>query len=246
LDLPEKDGASVRNFYEHLQSVLITESLWPKLSELYGKDFCIGVGTGIYWRATKPPGDGCKAPDWFLVPGVPPLLEGTYRRSYVLWNEGVRPLLIIEYVNSDGVEERDRTPGKGKFWVYEHGIGTAFYAIFDSTKGSLELWENRGHAFHRVPPNSSGRLPIAPLDIELCLWRGPFQGLELTWLRIWDQANAQMFLTDAERAERERIRADEAETLLEEFRQALEDACEREKRILDKAQEFGIDPTELQ
>ena len=36
--------------------------------------------------------DGCRAPDWYYVPGVPPMLEGRMRRSYVRWQEIVAPL----------------------------------------------------------------------------------------------------------------------------------------------------------
>ena len=32
----------------------------------------------------------------------------------------VFPTVVLEFVSSDGSEERDITPFKGKFWVYEH------------------------------------------------------------------------------------------------------------------------------
>ena len=41
---------------------------------------------------------------------VPRLLDGQMRRSYVLWIEGATPLVVLEYVSGDGIEERDRTP----------------------------------------------------------------------------------------------------------------------------------------
>src|SRR4051794_8678557 len=114
MQLPEKDGTFVRNFQEPPQSTLLSGSLFPRLVVLYGYGrFCIGCDSGIYWRYTQPVLDGCKAPDWFLVPGVPAMLEGQFRRSYVLWQEAVRPLLVIEYVSGDGSEERDTTLTKG-------------------------------------------------------------------------------------------------------------------------------------
>lgn len=72
------------------------------------------------------------APDWFYVPHVPPLLNGVFRRSYVLWQEIVAPLIAIEFVSGSGAEERDATPYQGKFWIYEQAIRIPFYAIFDA------------------------------------------------------------------------------------------------------------------
>src|SRR5262249_31738081 len=75
--LPCEDGSFVNNFQEHPQSNLLTECLTPRLEELHPDGlYCIGCDSGIYWRHTEPPLDGCKAPDWFYVPGVPPMLDG--------------------------------------------------------------------------------------------------------------------------------------------------------------------------
>src|SRR3954469_5429637 len=86
--LPDEDGAIAQSFQEYPQSNLLTGSLLPRLRELHPDGrYCIGQDSGIYWRLTKQPLDGCKAPDWFYVPGVPSLLDGRFRRSYVLWQE---------------------------------------------------------------------------------------------------------------------------------------------------------------
>src|SRR5438309_1655342 len=118
--LPDTDGIPVQNSLALPQSMQLTGAILPVLDRLHpdGRYF-IGQDVGIYYRHTDPPLNGCKAPDWFFVPDVPPLLHGEYRRSYVLWHELVAPLLIIEYVSGDGSEERDRTAETGKFWVYE-------------------------------------------------------------------------------------------------------------------------------
>src|SRR5438067_7801385 len=139
--LPDKDGSIVTNFQENPQSNLLTGSLLPRLRTLHpDEQFCIGHDCGIYWRYTKPPLDGCKAPDWFYVPGVPPMLEGQFRRSYVLWRESICPLLIVEHVSGDGSEERDTTPYRGKFWIYEQAIHAAYYAIYEVEKATVEVF----------------------------------------------------------------------------------------------------------
>jgi Uma2 family endonuclease len=82
--LPESDSSFVKNFQEHPQSILLTDSIKPVLQTRHPEaNYCIGQDCGIYWRLTDPPEKGAIAPDWFYVPDVPPTLNGQIRRSYV-------------------------------------------------------------------------------------------------------------------------------------------------------------------
>jgi Uma2 family endonuclease len=207
--LPETDGAIVTNFQEHPQGMLLTDTIQPVLRRLHPDgQFIIGQDCGIYFRPTDPPLEGCKAPDWFYVPGVPPLLNGQIRRSYVLWQELEAPLIVIEFASGDGAEERDRTPFTGKFWVYERAVRAPYYAIYQVDPGRVEVYELVHGAYQRVPPNERGHHPIVPLGVELGIWQGRYLGLELPWLRWWD-AQGNLLPTSEERAERlaERLRA---------------------------------------
>ncbi|MFM7363826.1 MAG: Uma2 family endonuclease, partial [Cuspidothrix sp.] len=108
--LPESDGTFVKNWQEHPQSILLTESITPVLQKRHPDgQYCIGQDLGIYWRITDPPERGAEAPDWFYVPNVPLLLNGQFRRSYVLWQEYISPLIALEFVSGNGAEERDKT-----------------------------------------------------------------------------------------------------------------------------------------
>src|SRR4051794_8175823 len=129
--LPDEDGTFVKNFDEHPQSMVLTDSILPVLRQRHPDgQFAIGQDCGIYWREADPPHRGAEAPDWFYVPNVPPDLDGHLRRSYVLWKELISPLVALEFASGDGSEERDRTPWTGKFWIYEQAIHVWFYAIF--------------------------------------------------------------------------------------------------------------------
>ena len=106
--LPESDGSFVKNFQEHPQSIILTSSIEPFLQQLHpDRQYCIGQDSGIYWTLTQPPEKRAEAPDWFYVANVPPLLNGEYRRSYVLWEEKIVPLIAIEFVSGNGDEERE-------------------------------------------------------------------------------------------------------------------------------------------
>ena len=206
--LPCEDGTFVKNFQEHPQSILLTESIWAKLQEIHpDRQFCIGQDSGIYWRITEPPQRGAVSPDWFYVPDVPPALDGQIRRSYVMWQEWVAPLIVIEFVSGNGTEEREQTPYEGKFWVYEKAIRVPFYAIYEVKKASVEMYYLVAGKYQLMEPNERGHYVIERMGVELGIWQGIYKNLELPWLRWWDlQGN--LILTGEERAEVEKQRAE--------------------------------------
>lgn len=224
--LPDSDGnfvfaerAEGKNFQEPLEGDLLTDCITPILQQLHPDgQYCIGRDCGIYWRMTESPeppergavseaGAEATAPDWFYVPDVPPKLDGEIRRSYVLWKEFVAPLIALEFVSGEGVEERDKTPKKGKFWVYEQAIRIPYYGIYEVKKAQVEVYQLVNGGYQLMPANERGHYPIEPLGVELGIWQGVYQNQEWPWLRWWD-AQGNLLLTAEERLEQERQRAD--------------------------------------
>jgi Uma2 family endonuclease len=236
--LPESDGTFVKNFQEHPQSILLTSSIRPVLEQLHPDGrYCIGQDSGIYWRSIDPPERGAEAPDWFYVPNVAPLLDGKYRRSYVMWKEIVAPLIAIEFVSGDGSEERDTTSPflnseakAGKFWVYEQAIRIPFYAIYEVQKASVEVYELVAQRYQPLKPNDRGHYAIPSLGVELGIWQGKVDNQTLPWLRWWD-SNGGLLLTGEERADVEKQRADVEK--------------ERADRLAAKLREMGVDPQDI-
>jgi Uma2 family endonuclease len=243
--LPDTDGSIVENFQEHPQSILLTESLWPVLERLHPDGrFAVGQNSGIYWRHTDPPLRGCVAPDWFYVPNVPPMLQGEVRRSYVMWQELEPPQMVIEFVSGDGSEERDRTPGEGKFWIYERRIHASYYAIYEVDRERVEVWRLTGGVYEPVVANERGHYSIAPLGIELGIWEGTYKNFHLPWLRAWD-SNGQFLLADSERADEERRRAEDAVRRADEENRRAEEEKHRADRFAARLRELGVNPDEL-
>lgn len=230
-DLPEEDGTFVKNFQEHPQSILLTDSIWPVLEKLHPDgQFAVGQDSGIYWRITDPPLRGAISPDWYYVPDVPPTLEGEMRRSYVMWEEIVPPLLVIEFVSATDGGERDRTPQKGKFWIYEKGIRPAFYAIYEVKQGLVDVYHLVENTFQPIAPNERKHFPIPQMGVELGIWRGVYKGVKLPWLRWWD-AEGKLLPTPEERADQEAQRADQE--------------TQRAEKLAAKLRELGINPDEV-
>ncbi len=219
--LPESDGTFVKNFQEHPQSLILTDSIGPVLQQRHPDgQYCIGQDCGIYWREVDPPEKGAEAPDWFYVPNVSPKLNGQIRRSYVLWREFIAPLIALEFASGDGTEERDTTPlfltdvgevsKPGKFWVYERIMRIPYYGIYEINNGKLEVYRLVDGFYQPLAANERGHYLIAPLGIELGLWQGSYQNQTQQWLRWWDEQGNLLLIGD-ERAALERERAEKAE-----------------------------------
>ena len=191
----------MENFQEHPQGILLTQSIWPVLNELHPDgQFCVGQNAGIYWTLTDPPLKGAKAPDWFYVPNVPPMLDGQSRRSYIMWKEIKSPLVVIEFVSGDGTEERDRTPREGKFWVYEQAIRVPYYFIFDGFRDTLDAFHLNDLIYEKLAPNERGHYPIPSMKVEVGIRHGTYLGTDGPWLRFFD-LDGKLLLAGDERAE---------------------------------------------
>ncbi len=239
--LPSEDGTFVKNFQEHPQSIILTDSIGPILEQIHPDgDYAIGQDCGIYWRETDPPEQGAEAPDWFYVPGVPPLLDGKIRRSYVLWREFISPLIVLEFASGSGKEERDTTSlwesgniektKPGKFWVYEQIIRVPYYGIYEIKLGRLQVYNLVSGVYCLLEPNERGHYPIGKMSIELGLWQGNYQNQNQLWLRWWD-INGNLLLTGSERAELEKGRAERERERADRQQERAEQQQERADRL---------------
>lgn len=237
-ELPESDGTFVKNFQEHPQSILLTDSINSTLQKIHPDgQYAIGQDCGIYWRLTEPLEKGAEAPDWFYVANVPPMLNGKFRRSYVLWQEYIAPLIVLEFVSGDGAEERDKTPFNGKFWVYEQAIRVPFYGIYEVQKASVEVYHLVNGRYELLPANERGHYPILPLGVELGIWEGQYNNMQAPWLRWWDlQGN--LLLHSGEKCI-------QLTTETQQLTSQLEQEQQKAARLAERLRELGVNPDEV-
>jgi Uma2 family endonuclease len=152
-----------------------------------------------------------KRPDWYAVVGIPRLYENrTLRLSYVMWQEEVKPLVVIELLSpSTRDDDLGKSRRKGeqptKWQVYEQIVGIPYYIVFDGYSDELRAFQLRGERYHQMALTEA-KVWIPSLEIGLGLWQGNYRG-ERQWLR-WYDADGNWIPTPEERAEGERLRAE--------------------------------------
>jgi Uma2 family endonuclease len=154
----------------------------------------------------------------------PASFERKEDRTYLVWEMGKPPDVVIEIVSKRKGEELGR---KRKDYAR---AGVSYYAVYDRTAGvasplrqlrelqgsPLALFQRRGGEF--VPFESTW---LEDIGLGLTLWQGSFEVVNTEWLR-WCDREGQVLPTGEEKAALEQQRAEaerqRAEALLELLR----------------------------
>jgi Uma2 family endonuclease len=210
-DLPSEDPEEpgLPDEFHDFQPKLLRETCQPT-SEL-GRECFVGADLNLYYDSRHPL--WYKRPDWFLVLGATMATQQEdLRWSYVTWEEGIGPFLIVELL-SPGTEDEDlgqkvRELGKPplKWEVYERILRVPFYAVFDRYQHSLRLFGLERGRYQEIVLLES-RFWFDELGLGLGLWQGAYQSVEGQWLR-WYDAAGNWLETAVERANRQTERAD--------------------------------------
>ncbi len=240
MGLPSAKGVSLevsssacpaRDEFHGFQPQLLTETCLPPAVA----DYFVAADLNLYYDVDHTLWH--KRPDWFLVLGVPASRsQEELRWSYVLWQEGAAPFLIVELL-SPGTEEEDlgqtlQVVGKPptKWHVYEQMLQVPYYAIYDRTTNHFRLFQHQENRYQEVVVNEDG-FWFEMLDLGLRVWEGVYQGVSGRWLR-WFDRQGNWIPTQVERTEQEVQRAEAAQ--------------ERADRLANKLRELGIDPETLE
>jgi Uma2 family endonuclease len=244
-DLPSEDSEEpgLPDEFHILQPQLLRETFRPPT---YACDrVFVGSDLNLYYDSHHPL--WYKRPDWFAVVGVSRLYEQReLRLSYVTWQEGVNPFVIVELL-SPGTEKEDlgqtlRTVDQPptKWQVYEQALRVPYYIIFDRYTDTLRAFILQADRYTELNLEET-RIWMPTLELGLGLWQGTYQNTERLWLR-WYDANNNWVLTpeeqEAQRAEQETQRAEQAEQQLIQERQ-------RAERLAARLRELGINPDEV-
>jgi Uma2 family endonuclease len=170
-----------------------------------------------------------KRPDWFAVVDVSRLYEEREMRlSYVVWQEGVNPFVMVELL-SPGTEKedlgqslRDAVKPPTKWEVYERVLRIPYYVVFSRYTNQLRIFELRGAQYQELTL-SNERFWCSELELGLGLWQGSYQGVDGLWMR-WYDATDNWIPTPMELAVQ---------------------SSDRAERLAARLRELGVNPEEL-
>jgi Uma2 family endonuclease len=233
-DLPSEnlEEMGLPDEFHDVQPDLLKETCRPIVD-----NFFIGADLNLYYDTRHT--NWYKRPDWFLVLGASASESVTDSRlSYVVWNEGVAPFLMVELL-SPGTEAEDlgqtlRVVGKPptKWQVYEQILRVPYYAIFDRYSNQFRMFCLQATQYVELAISGQG-FWFKEIDLGLGIWTGSYQGMQGQWLRWYDRFGNWVPTSREGELEANR-RADEAN-------QRADREQRRAELMAAKLRELGID-----
>ena len=234
-DLPSEDPEEpgLPDEFHEFQPQLLRETFRPP--DYPQNTFFIGTDINLYYDLRHLL--WYKRPDWFVALGVSSATQQQdLRLSYVIWQEGIAPFLVVELL-SPGTEDEDlgqiralpeRDTPPGKWEVYERMLRVPYYAVFDRYTNHLRIFQLTAARYQEIPLTQ--RIWFEELQLGLGVWQGRYQSAEGLWLR-WYDSSGTWLPTPAESAEQEYQRAEQEH--------------QRAERLAARLRELGVDPDTL-
>ena len=266
-ELPYDDGIPMDTPRHGIQMNLMTDSLIRHWKDR--DDYFVGGNMFVYFSPQQVKTHDYRGPDVLVVLDV----DGTReRKSWVVWEEGKPPDVVIELL-SDSTAEFDKDEKKK---IYQDRLRVPEYFWFDPFRGDWAGFALRAGRYRRIKPDKHGRLISERLGLALVRWEGSYQRLNGWWLR-WETLDGKLLPTgdecaeqadaraaqereraeqERERAEQERARAEQADAQAAQERaraeqerkhaaqerERAEQADARAQRLAAKLRAAGIEP----
>ncbi len=218
-ELPDSDETPVDNELQELIPGLLKAILLILWSERM--DWFFGIDMGVYHHPDEPP----IVPDAFLSLGVERFYDEELRPSYVLWDENVMPLFVLEVVSPTYRKEYST-----KLDTYQ-ALGVLYYVIYSSRrrrKPHLEVHKLVNGKYELQQPGHPVWMPEIGLGIGC--ERGNYSGVTREWL-YWYDADGKRYLTPEEQVKQEAQRAQQLDR--------------RAQQLAQRLRELGVDPDSL-
>ncbi len=247
-DLPDEEvgQSGMPDIFHVWQARLLDETFRPP--SLESQEIFTASDLNLYYNTLDV--KQYKRPDWFAVVGLPKETpQPQMRLSYVTWQEGVDPLIVVELLSPStekddlGMRLRDVMKPPTKWEVYERWLRVPYYVVFSRYTNELRIFTLNGSRYQEVKDHQN-RFWIEDIELGLGVWQGRYLNEDFIWLR-WFDRNGNWIPTVDERAEHEAQRAEHEAQRAETERKEKEVAQEKAQRLAAKLRELGIDPEQV-
>jgi Uma2 family endonuclease len=204
-----------------LQMYLLTESL--RLAWADRTDVFIGGNMFVYFSPDQVRTADFRGPDVFVAQGV----ERRERKSWVVWQEGKAPDLVIELL-SESTARQDKTTKKR---IYQDTLRVPQYVWYDPFSAELAGFALVQGVYEEIPPDERGGVPCLGLGLSLVRWQGAYGGIDARWLR-WSTPDGTLLPTPDESTQLERLRAEQERLRAEQEKQRADEAERRNADLL--------------
>lgn len=220
-----EDDEPVDNLFCERQQRLLVEPLYASWTREGGRPFVAHANVGLFFALHQPP----MVPDVLLSLDVRPRpdLRQKRNRTYLIWEFGKAPDVVIEVVSNRTRHEEEKI-------VRYADLGIPYYAIYDPeghlSRRPLRVYQHHGKRYVEMLDPSV----LPDVGLGLVLWEGEYEDYHATWLR-WCDAEGRLLETGAESAAVARVLAADAE-----HRAAAAEA--RAAALAERLRALGGDP----
>jgi Uma2 family endonuclease len=177
------------------------DTLYPWLDQR--PDGYVGGNMFVYYSLNQVKNEDYRGPDVFVALNVPK----KERKSWVCWEEGKPPDVVIELL-SESTAEKDKTQKKQIYQNWMHVTEYFWYDPFDPADWAG--FQLQGGSYVEILPNDQAQLISQVLDLALVRWQGAYCGVECTWLR-WAYRNGALLPNREELAAQAQAEATQAQ-----------------------------------
>ncbi|MGE0544290.1 MAG: Uma2 family endonuclease [Dehalococcoidia bacterium] len=220
-DLPDSDGMPLDNERQAVQISLLAQPAKRHFADR--ADVYVGANMFVYFSPDQVLTEDFRGPDVFVVTGT----TKRERKSWVTWQEGKGPDLVIEIL-SESTQRTDRTLKKE---IYATRLRVPEYFWYDPFSGERAGFILHGSEYLPLEPDTHDGLPSRQTGLTLVRWHGIVEDIEATWLR-WATSDGVLIPTADEAEQSQRQRVERAE----------QSVAELEARLAQYQQRFGIEP----
>ena len=231
-ELPDSDETPVDNELQELIPGLLKAILLILWSERM--DWFFGIDMGVYHHPDEP----AIVPDAFLSLGVERFYDEELRPSYVLWDENVMPLFVLEVVSPTYRKEYTT-----KLDTYQ-ALGVLYYVIYSSRRRRKPHLEVHKLVNGKYELQSGHPVWMPEIGLGIGCERGNYSGVTREWL-YWYDADGTRYLTPQEQVKESAERLQQESQRAQQESQRADRLAEHSEQLAQRLRELGVDPDNL-